>query len=195
MEEHLFSDSEESDNDHDHFHDHLTTDHPSSAHLWEEELTSSSPTAPAPPVNIEIYAGRLKRRIELIREMRAAYLRDVVLMKQLMIELLSSDERRLLLLKQQESALPSLDLQKFFLSKPIENSFDILPCVSCGGTIEIVHHDSVEIKKLTTQLEQMDQSKGNFRLIIATKTTQLDQAEEKIKINERKYREEVHLPS
>lgn len=143
-------------------------------------------------VSIEIYAGRLKRRIELIREMRTAYIRDVLLIKQLMTELLTNDER-LQLLKQKETTLPSLNLEKFLLSRPVENSFNIIPCHTCGGTVEIVHHDSEEIKNLTAQLQNMDQKKGDFRLIIATKSALLDQIEEKLKVTERKFREEVTL--
>lgn len=142
--------------------------------------------------SIEIYIGRLKRRNELIKEMRAAYLRDIVLMKQLISELLTNDEREDIY-KKWEKNLPSLDLHHFMLQHPPENSFEFIPCNTCGGTLEIVHHDSTEIKKLTLQLESMDQKKSDFRLIIATKTAQLDTLEEKLKVTERKYREEVFI--
>jgi hypothetical protein len=168
---------------------------------WLKTSKSSQSSAaggtsgPGPPsLSTEIYAGRLKRRIELIREMRAAYLRDVVLIKQLMTELLTNDER-LLIFQQQDAHLPSLDLERFLLSRPIENSFELIPCTTCGGTVEIVHHDSNEIQKLTMQLQNLDQKKGDYRLIIATKTALLDELEEKLKRSERKFREEVEPPS
>lgn len=142
--------------------------------------------------SIDIYLGRIKRRNELIKEMRSAYLRDIILMKELLKELLTNDER-IEIFKQYEKNLPSLDLHHFMLQHPPENSFELIPCNLCGGTVEIVHHDSSEIKKLTLQLESMDQKKSDFRLIIATKTAQLDTLEEKLKITERKYREEVLL--
>jgi hypothetical protein len=158
--------------------------------LKDPNSTSHPSALSVPALSMEIYAGRLKRRIELIREMRAAYLRDVVLIKQLMTELLTDDER-LLIFQQQDANLPSLDLQRFLLSRPIENSFDLIPCSTCGGTVEIVHHDSSEIQKLTMQLQNLDQKKGDYRLIIATKTALLDEMEEKMKKAERRFREEV----
>jgi hypothetical protein len=187
---HIFSESDESDEDH-------------NSAEYGRDSWGGGPTSPLSAgasfsfsshaqhtLPVEIYEGRLKRRIQLIREMRAAYLRDVVQIKQLMSELLTNDERELLF-KQREASLPSLDLEKFFLSRPVENSFHVLPCGACGGTVEIVHHDSVEIQKLTAQLQSMDQSKGTFRLIIATKTAQLEELEQRLKANERSYREEV----
>jgi thymidylate synthase len=53
--------------------------------------------------------------------MRAAYLRDIILMKQLLNELLTNDER-IEIYKQWEKNLPSLDLPNFSTLEQVEQS-------------------------------------------------------------------------
>lgn len=178
----------DSDDDEDHFGNGEDDNDDNS---WLKDLPPQPNPSHPPPPSIEIYSHRLKRRMELIREMRTAYLRDIVLMKQFLSELFPNDEERSLLCQQYEQSLPSLDLHKYFLTLPHERSLNIIPCHTCGGTVEIVHHDCQEIQKLTEQLQNLDRSKSDYRLVIATKTALVDELEDKLKRLEKKFREEV----
>ena len=51
---------------------------------------------------------------------------------------------------------------------PSECSLQISPCEMCGGTVEVVRHDSNEIEQLSKALKNLDKSEDELRIIIAT---------------------------
>lgn len=145
----------------------------------------------------QLYLGRLKRRTLLISEMRKAYLRDIVLLKHILHEYLTQNERESILL-QWEKSIPSLDLrQHFMIYSPNESSLDVIPCETCGGSVEIVHHDSSEIQELSKALSHLDKNKNELRVLIAKKNLQIENLEAKSETEQRKHKEEVMslLPS
>jgi hypothetical protein len=139
----------------------------------------------------QLYLGRLKRRTLLISEIRKAYLRDIVLLKHLLHEYLTHEDR-LSILSQWEKSIPSLDLrQHFMIYSPSESSLDVLPCETCGGSVEIVHHDSSEIQELSKALSHLDKNKNELRLMIAKKNLMIENLEMKNETDARKHKEEV----
>jgi hypothetical protein len=139
----------------------------------------------------QLYLGRLKRRTLLISEIRKAYLRDIVLLKHILHEYLEHDDR-ISILTQWEKSIPSLDLrQHFMIYSPHESSLDVIPCETCGGSVEIVHHDSSEIQELSKALSHLDKNKNELRIIIAKKNLMIENYEIKNETDERKHKEEV----
>lgn len=139
------------------------------------------------------YCDRLKRRADLIAEIRKAYLRDIVTLKHVMNEQLSKDER-IEVVNTWKKMIPSVDIrQHLMLYGPSEASFDTIPCDSCGGSVELVHHDSSEIEELSKALSHMDKNKDELRLLIATKVAQLESIQEKMNQMESTHKEEVRL--
>ena len=139
------------------------------------------------------YRDRLKRRADLIAELRKAYLRDIVSLKHVINEHLSKDER-IEVVQTWKRMIPSIDIrQHLMLYGPKEASFDLIPCETCGGSVELVHHDSSEIEELSKALSHMDKNKDDLRLIIATKGAQLDNIKEKMEREESKHKEEVRI--
>ena len=137
--------------------------------------------------------SRLKRRMELISQLRNAYLRDVVTLKHMINEKLSNDER-VEVVETWKKTIPSVDIrQHLMLYGPKETSFDIIPCEACGGSVEIVHHDSSEIEELSRALSHMDKNKDDLRMIIATKGAQLDSIQDKMEKLEQSHKEEVSV--
>lgn len=137
------------------------------------------------------YCDRLKRRADLITELRNAYLRDIVTLKHVINEQLSKDER-VEVLSVWKKSIPSIDIrQHLMLYGPKEASFDLIPCDTCGGSVELVHHDSSEIEELSKALSHMDKNKDDLRLIIATKGAQLENIQVKMEQQETSHNEEV----
>lgn len=139
------------------------------------------------------YCDRLKRRADLIAEIRKAYLRDIVTLKHVLNEQLSKDER-VEVVQTWKKMIPSVDIrQHLMLYGPSEASFDTIPCDSCGGSVELVHHDSSEIEELSKALSHMDKNKDDLRLLIATKGAQLESIQTKMDKVECKHKEEVRF--
>jgi hypothetical protein len=138
------------------------------------------------------YMARLKRRSALVTSIRKAYLRDIVCLKQVINEQLSKDER-IEVAQNWKKMIPSIDIrQHLMLYGPQEASIDTIPCDSCGGSVELVHHDSSEIEELSKALSHMDKNKDDLRLIIATKGALLDNVQEQMGQVEKKHSEEVY---
>jgi hypothetical protein len=134
---------------------------------------------------------RLKRRTDLIAEMRAAYLRDVLAIKIFVKETLNQDERAEIYSNWKDT-IPSIDLrQHFMLYSPHETSMNVIPCENCGGSIEIVHHESSEIEALSKALFNTDKNKEELKVIIGTRAAQIEALEHKLQETKRKHQEEV----
>ena len=155
----------------------------------DEESTMLSKKGPPP--DTQVYLARLKKRSDLISEVRAAYLRDVVVLKHQLEQLLTNDER-LQLLTQWKKSIPSIDLrQHLMLYAPDEASLDVIPCETCGGSVEIIHHDSSEIEELSKALSHLDKNKDELRVIIATRGAQIEVTERKMEMMMMEHQNEV----
>ena len=143
-------------------------------------------------VDVQAYLVRLKKRSDLIKEIRAAYLRDVVVLKHQLEQLLSNDERAILL-SQWKKSIPSIDLrQHLMLYSPNEASLDIIPCDTCGGSVEIIHHDSSEIEELSKALSHLDKNKDELRVIIASRGAQLESIQKSMEMMQMEHNNQVH---
>jgi hypothetical protein len=116
-----------------------------------------------------------------------------VSLKHVINEQLSKDER-IEVSNSWKKMIPSIDMrQHLMLYGPSEASFDTIPCDTCGGSVELVHHDSSEIEELSKALSHMDKNKDDLRLLIATKGAQLDSIQKKMEKVESKHKEEVRV--
>lgn len=162
----------------------------------EENKENNEILIPLDPIFIEnILRDRLKRRTDLINELRKAYLRDVISIKGFLQEMLSHDERKSLY-ELWKNSLPSIDIrQHLMLYSPHETSLNMLSCDCCGGSIEIVHHESSELEALSKALSHNDKTKHDLKIVIGTKTAQLESLEHKWDVESRKHRDEVYFYS
>ena len=126
--------------------------------------------------------ARLKRRTEIIDEIRRYYLRDIVTVKHIMRDLLSNTDREAIY-RQYESVLPSLDLkQSLMLHAPVKTELQIKLCNECGGHLEIISRDSDEIEMLKKLISDGRDRENRWRVKLATmdseiETTSRDKAE------------------
>ena len=102
--------------------------------------------------SVEQLQARLVRRSGIIAEMRKHYLRDIVAVRNIMNEVITSDERQVVLRTYTQS-LPSLDMtQPLALYGPHNCDMDVKPCAECGGYVEIIVKDSEEMERLNKVL-------------------------------------------
>jgi hypothetical protein len=107
-----------------------------------------APTAQDIETKFKSYENRLKRRNELINIIRTAYLRDIISMKHIINKILTENERKEVI-QQWEESIPSLDLkQPIELYSPKETEFRFIPCVTCGGNVEIYIRESSRVLAL-----------------------------------------------
>ena len=153
-----------------------------------------------PEYIIENMRNRLIRRNELIGTIRKAYLRDIVSMKQIYENVLTSTERSEVMIKRKEMikdkliGLPSLDLrQTLELYGPSECSLEVIPCSECGGHCEIVHRESAEMERLSKLLENVEKRDEDLRLKNATQLEQLERVGQRLAEIESSHAEEVFI--
>jgi len=112
------------------------------AHSKSVQLNKSMRT------DIDKLNRRLKRRTDLVGTIRVSYLKDVILLKRIMEDVLTDPERKLIL-STLLATLPSLDLKEpLELHAPTDTFLEFDPCKECGGTVEILHKDSKRLQKL-----------------------------------------------
>lgn len=187
----------EEDLDHDVFHTEDLSAGALAAAAAEEEKAAAAEkeeewNGDDDPIFLQrILRDRLHRRTHLLSEMRKAYLRDIVSLKSFLHEFLTSEERTEVY-EQWKDSLPTLDLrQHLMLYSPHETSLNLLPCEACGGSVEILHHESSEIQALSKALSHTDKTKHGLKVVIGTKTAQLEALERKWELETRKHRDEV----
>jgi hypothetical protein len=118
-------------------------------------------------LQLKDYQQRLYKRTVLLEEMRKSYLRDVVILKNLMKELLKGSEREVIML-QYDAMLPSLDMtQALAPHAPAEMTFTVKPCSTCGGHLEVNVNVTEKLKELHHLLDKYKQAEENLRLGIA----------------------------
>jgi hypothetical protein len=183
--------SGDEDDDIDIFNDHITNEE--NAITSEAALETSLETDDDPAFLESLLRDRLRRRTDLINEIRKSYLRDILSLKGFLQEFLSRDERKAIY-DSWKTSLPSVDLrQHFMLYSPLETSLSMIPCDACGGSVEIVHHESSELEALSRALSHNDKTKNDLKVVIGTKAAQLEALEKKWELESRKHRDEVLL--
>ena len=116
---------------------------------------------PSPQLVIDDLRSRLSRRNALLDTIRKAYHRDVIAVKEHLIDLASRD-----ILPNNHDAhsflctIPSIDIRPTLsLFAPQECDLELHPCNSCGGQLEIIHRESsrmVQYKRAIELLQEQD---------------------------------------
>ena len=124
--------------------------------------------------SVEQLQARLVRRSGIIAEMRKHYLRDIVAVKNIVNDVITSDERQIVL-KAYTQGLPSLDMtQPLALYGPHNCDLDVKPCNECGGYVEIIVKDSEEMDRLNKVLSDCRDREGRFRLTLGELDARLE---------------------
>ena len=98
---------------------------------------------------------RLQRRTLLVDTLRTAYLKDVVTLKHVLTDVLSSDERRAAV-SEYNSRLPSVDLRRALqLYGPKDAELRVLPCAACGGVVDVTMHDSDATERMQKAIKKL----------------------------------------
>lgn len=128
--------------------------------LLEDQIAVSKET-------IRQLKARLIRRTSLVDEIRSSYIRDVVIIKQVLETVLSGSEKEAVV-KEYTANLPSLDLrEQLSLRAPKNCELRVTPCDTCGGKVEAVLADPDEVVKLKGQIDVMKKREERFRIQIA----------------------------
>jgi uncharacterized protein YoxC len=138
---------------------HATNIHSSQAKRPQHELIHS------PHIVIEDLRSRLSRRNALLDTIRKAYHRDVIAVKEHLIDLSSrgilpnNHDPHLFL-----STVPSLDVRPaLLLFAPQECELELHPCYLCGGQLEIIHRESSRIAQYKRAIELLQDREREFR--------------------------------
>jgi hypothetical protein len=144
---------------------------PNVAVIVDEDQDGLSKIHPEREVDKELLRmchGKLRRRMELIHTLRRAYLTDVILLKKI-VDASFTPEQVKEVYMQWAAAVPSLDTREIlWLHAPAETSIDVVPCSSCGGCVDVMHHDSPEIERLNRLTKSQSKAIENLRLQLAT---------------------------
>jgi hypothetical protein len=156
-----------------------------------DSKSTSSDKDEGTPNNSEYYKFVLNRRIMIIEDMRKAYLRDVVTLKQIVTNLLIEKERKEVL-QQHLSFLPSVDLSKALsLYAPEDAHLTVHPCEKCGGHLDIMFSDSKRVTELKKVLKLVQASEERFRLSSATNQALYEKAKNDLTAVTEAHKEEV----
>ena len=105
---------------------------------------------------------KLLRRNELLDVIRRAYHRDVISIKE---NLLDAEQKGLSSIDANALAsLPSIDIRGFLLFAPQECELNIRPCHECGGQLEIIHRESSRIVQYKNAIQQLEENEIDLRL-------------------------------
>lgn len=136
---------------------------------------------------------RLLRRTAMIDDIRKCYLRDVVVIKNVLYDVIIDSEREIVI-KELANRLPSLDLTKSLpIHAPMNTELRIAPCESCGGRVEAVLVDSDEVVYLQKVVSQMRERESRFKSTLAELDAKLEAAVRDKAENSRQHHEEVPI--
>ena len=143
--------------------------------------------------NVKNLRMRLVRRTEMISNIRSYYLRDVVTIKLILNDLLTDEERHIVM-QQYMERLPSVDLtQALKLHAPQYAELQITPCEQCGGKMEIVIVDSLEVQRLNEQVGISKERESRFRGTLANLDAKLEEMTREKQKDNQSHQEEVAL--
>eukprot|EP01032_Pedospumella_encystans_P019774 gene19774-22480_t len=119
---------------------------------------------------------RLIRRTSIIDEIRKYYLRDVVTVKHILKDVLTTREHQQVL-KMYDENLPSIDLKAALaLHAPTKCEMQVSQCGECGGQLEIIMKDSNEVDMLKKTIIDCKDRESRFRIKLATLDAQIENA-------------------
>jgi hypothetical protein len=105
--------------------------------------------------------GKLERRSSLLDVIRKAYHRDVLVLKECLIDAQRRDlglhgNNRDSSLELALKSVPSIDLRETFrLFAPQECELRVRPCWSCGGQLEVIHRESSRIVEFKHSIQML----------------------------------------
>jgi chromosome segregation ATPase len=105
---------------------------------------------------------RLVRRGYLLDTIRKSYLRDVVTVAEELRrkKCQGSDYEP----NPSLDVMPGLDLKEcIMLFDPDETALNIIPCDSCGGTVELIHLETKKIAELQKRIERLEKSETELK--------------------------------
>lgn len=140
----------------------------------EKEFVSQSQQYLDAMETIRQLRQRLVRRTSIIDEIRKYYLRDIVTVKHILRDVLSSVEREAVM-KQYDAILPSLDLkQALILHAPTKCELQVKHCTECGGQLEIIMKDSDEVDRLKRVIADCKERESRFRIKLGSIDAQIE---------------------
>jgi len=114
--------------------------------------------------------NRLGRRNALLDVIRKAYHRDVLAVKECLIDaqrkgLVANPGSIDSLLDPSLASIPSIDLRETFrLFAPQECELRVRPCWKCGGRLEVIHRESARIVNFKHSIQSLEEKEKDLRL-------------------------------
>lgn len=133
----------------------------------------------SPHLIIDDLRSRLFRRNQLLDTIRKAYHRDVIAVREYLIDL---SDRGILPNNQDVhsflSSVPSLDIRPaLLLFAPQECELELHPCHTCGGQLEIIHRESSRIVQYKDAIELLQEREQRLRCQVVDAKVDVKDAE------------------
>ena len=156
----------------------------------ERDLRDLSSAYDESQYEVQDLEKRIRNRTKLLELMRTAYLKDIVTLKHVLNDVLSSDERRNVI-EEYNQRLPSIDLrQPLRVFAPKNAEMRLKPCKECGGHVDITMHDSDAATRMKAALDKYRGREDKLRLQIATADAKLDAEAEAHRATKKTHEEE-----
>lgn len=121
--------------------------------------------------------SRLNKRLRILDDVKAAYLRDIVTMRHVLDDVLTKNEREEVFCEW-KLALPSVDLKgPLGLYSPPASAIQIKPCEACGGHVELQTNDMNMTVKLKKEIAYLRKQHEAIALDYAKLKTRYDNME------------------
>lgn len=117
-------------------------------------------------LRLEEFRLRLDRRNTLLDVIRKAYHRDILVIREYLVQLKAGTSVKSILLGDPElKSIPSIDLREkgLYLFAPEECELRLQPCFHCGGHLEIVHRESSRISSLTKSCNDLNDEVNDLK--------------------------------
>lgn len=142
---------------------------------------------------------KLNRRNQLLDEIRVAYHRDVLKLREILIQIpfptyiekKGGAQSETVNIHEILKSIPSIDLRKtgFHIFSPEQCELNIKPCIYCGGTLEIVHRESSKILNLIESCNLLKSKEKNLDMMLMEKEEQICVLQESLLKEESKFLE------
>lgn len=115
--------------------------------------------------------GRLDRRNTLLDVIRKAYHRDILVVKEYLIDaqkqglVAAAENEDVHSLGSALASVPSIDLRETFrLFAPQECEMRVRPCWSCGGQLEVIHRESARIVNFKHSIHLLEEKEKDLQM-------------------------------
>lgn len=143
------------------------------------DLDQTSTTLCREEDQIQYLQKRLERRNAIIDDVRKAYYRDVILVQHELLK--QQQDGELYIAARQLTSVPSIDLKNslaLFSPHECHLKLDPDPCTSCGGSIEIIHHESHVLAQCREDMESSQKAEAAQKTIIHRLREEIDVKDE-----------------